>query len=884
VTISWQVENGDLGTLTERIAVNIPIDASSNRGPITFSIIAGRLPRGLRLDPIVQHDSSVSTLRIIGSPAEVKTFVTSKFVIRADDGTDIEDRTFSLSVDGSDAPIWITREGFLNVGQGKSYFVLDNARVDFQLEAEDPDIVAGDTLEYYIGPMGGELPPGLSLSKSGKITGFTDPIFSIESINKGSGAYDTASFDTTPLDKLEARPNGFDTFTYDILTFDYNEPSNTPRRLSRSYTFVVTVTDGRNETKRLFRMWVVTEEFLKSDNSIVQVDTNVFTADSSSNRVPLWITPSNLGRQRANNYLTIYLDVYRAPGIAGSLVYFLETTNPDDGSPSVLPPGMFIDQLTGEIAGRIPYQAAVTKNYKFTINAVNFLTESLSASYTLVGNWSASITYTANQAVVYEGFVYIAQEENRNRVPTEYPDTWTSSVSTSKKTFTISLIGEIESAIEWLTDSDLGSIEPNKPSTVSVEAQSLLYGNTTSYELISGTLPPGLTLSGSGILQGKVKQFADSKGPGLTRFYEKIDSATVDSAASRSFNVTFDSEQTSFDNQFKFVIRARDASRFAQSDKQFILKVNSVTNKTFSNLYAKALQPKNKRLLWFNFITDSNIFRPEDIFRYGDVNFGVQSELKILMYAGIETVDAVNFVQAMSRNHYRKKIRFGDVRYSKAKDPITQETIYEVVYIEIRDEKTNSKGKSISSVVNLDNRINSPIIVSYDAIKVDSNIPFVSDRDHQRLFPNSIKNMRNRIKELGERDRSYLPLWMRSLQDNNSFESGFVEAVPLCYAKPGSAQSIIDRINIKTSVASRGEWISTNSYNVDDTVSYKGSVYTCAIAATAGQRPDISPNIWSKNFNFNQLDFEIDRYLIDILGDEIENKYLAFPQIGEKLP
>lgn len=884
MTISWNVENGELGTLTERIGVNIPIEASSDRGPITFSLIAGRLPRGLRLDPIVQTDSTTSTLKIIGSPAEVKTYTTNKFVIRADDGTDIEDRTFSISIDGSDAPQWITKEGFLNVGQGKAYFVLDNAFVDFQLEAVDPDVVAGDVLEYYIGPLGGELPPGLTLTRDGKITGFTDPIFSIESVNKGSGAYDTASFDTTPLDKLESRPNGFDTFNYDNFTFDYNEASATPRRLSRSYTFVVTVTDGRNETKRLFRMWVVTEEFLKSDNSIVQVDTNVFTSDSSSNRVPLWITPSDLGRHRANNYLTIYLDVYQAPGIAGSLVYFLETTNPDN-SASVLPPGMAIDQNSGEIAGRIPYQAAVTKNYKFTVNAVNFLTEVLSSSYTLTGSWSATVTYVINQAVVYEGFVYICISENRNRTPSEYPDFWLSSVSTSKKTFTISLIGEIESAIEWLTDDDLGTVEPNKPSTVAVEAQSLLYGKTTSYELISGILPPGLELTGSGLIKGKVKQFADFQGPGLTRFYEKVDSATVDSVASRSFNVTFDGETTSFDNRFKFTIRARDASRFAQSDKEFTLTVSSSTNKTFSNLYVKALQPKKKRLLWFNFITDSNIFRPDEIYRYGDTNFGVQSELKMLVFAGIETVEAVKFVQAMSRNHYRKKLRFGDVRYSKAKDSETQETIYEVVYVEVLDEKENNQGKSISATVNLDDKINSPVIVSYDSIRIDSNIPLVSDRDHQRIFPNSFRNMRSRIKSLGERDRTYLPLWMRSLQDNKSFESGFVKAIPLCFAKPGSAQKIIDRINIKTRVSSRGEWSPTSFYNIDDTVYWKGDIYTANISnGNSNFGPDTRPDVWIKNFNFNQLDFEIDRYLIDVLSDEIVNKYLAFPQIGEKLP
>lgn len=883
MTISWKVENGEIGNLTERLSVVIPIDASSDRGPITFSLIAGRLPRGLRLDPVVQHDSTTSTLKIIGSPAEVKTFTINKFVIRASDGTDIEDRTFSLGIDGSDAPVWITREGFINVGQGKAYFVLDNAFVDFQLEASDPDVVAGDVLEYYIGPLGGELPPGLTLTRDGRITGYTDPIFSIESVNKGSGAYDTASFDTTPLDKLEARPNGFDTFNYDNYTFDYNEPSNTPRRLSRSYTFVVTVTDGRNETKRLFRMWVVTEEFLKSDNSIVQVDTNVFTADASSNRVPLWITPSDLGRHRANNYLTIYLDVYQTQGLGGSLVYFLESLNPDS-SASTLPPGMEIDQSTGEIAGRIPYQAAVTKNYKFTINAVNFLTNVLSSSYNLVGSWSAAVTYAVNQAVVYEGFVYICLQENRNRIPVEYPDFWLSSVTNSKKTFNISLIGEIESAIEWITDRNLGTVEPNKPSTVAVEAQSLLYGKTTSYELIAGNLPPGLELSGSGIIQGKVKQFADSSGPGLTRFYEKIDSATVDSVASRSFNVTFDSNTTTFDNNFKFTVRARDASRFAQSDKEFILAVTSITNKTFSNLYVKALQPKKKRLLWFNFITDSNIFRPEEIYRYGDPNFGVQPELKMLVFAGVESLEAVKFVQAMSRNHYRKKLRFGDVRYSKAKDPVTQEIIYEVVYVEVRDEKENDQGKTISSTIELSDKINSPVIVSYDAIRVDSDIPFVSDRDHQKIFPNSFKNMRSRIKSIGERDRTFLPLWMRSLQDDKSYESGFVKAIPLCFAKPGSAQKIIDRINIKTRIASRGEWAANSTYNIDDTVSYRGAIYTANYTNNGSITPDQRPEVWTKNFDFNQLDFEIDRYLIDVLDGEINNKYLAFPQIGEKLP
>ena len=105
----------------------------------------------------------------------------------------------------------------------------------------------------------------------------------------------------------------------------------------------------------------------------MQVDTNLFQADASSYRVPLWITESDLGRFRANNYVTIYLDVYDPPSLSGTISYFLLDTNPD-GSASQIPPGMSLDTITGEIAGRVPYQAAITKTYQFTMQAVSFPT------------------------------------------------------------------------------------------------------------------------------------------------------------------------------------------------------------------------------------------------------------------------------------------------------------------------------------------------------------------------------------------------------------------------------------------------------------------------------------------------------------------------------
>ena len=871
--ITWITPAGSLGIITERVIQDIQVEASSDVGPITFTVIAGNLPRGLRLNAAVNFVNPISTCFLQGSPSEVKKFTTSRFVIRADDGVDIEDRTFNLSVDGSDIPQWITKEGFLQVGEGNTFFVLDNSYVEYQLSATDTDLTAGDVLEYYLTPLGGQLPPGLSLSSTGLISGFTDPIFALEYSGFPSGGYDTAPLDVTPLDFIEARSNGFDSFLFDNQTYDYNEPSRVPRRLSRIYNFVVSVTDGIHTVNRLFKIFVVTEEFLQSDNSIVQVDTNVFTSDSSNARRPLWITESNLGRLRANNYVTIFLDVYDPPSLDGSISYFLLPTNYGiyrlistgeiikDGTyeisgvfpffpranfkttnesqwetispetPSVVPPGLELDSNTGEFAGKVPYQAAITRTYNFTMLAVNYPSSLSNATFTLVGDWNAFTVYQKNDAVRFDGLIYISLVTNLGRVPPENEAFWLKGVSTSAKQFTVEIIGEIDGAIEWLSPSDLGTIKPNQASQLFVEARSLKYGGRVVYNLTSGRLPTGLAFLPTGLIEGKVRQFSDSTSLGLTRFYDVIGNE-------RNFDITFDGGTTTFDRKFTFEITARDSANVAESTKSFSFTVLTDNVITFANLYVKAFQEKSKRLAWYDFITDATIFNSNEIYRYGDPNFGIQTEIKMLVYAGIESVEAVKYVQAMSRNHNNKRLLFGDLKVAVAKDPVTQQTLYETIYVEIVD-SMEKNGQSIRSTIELANDIESKVLISYDAIKVDSDIPFVSDSDHQRVFPNSIKNMRKRIQNVGERDREFLPLWMRSIQDSGTFETGYVKALVLCYTKPDQSANIVSRIKNK---------------------------------------------IRTEGFDFKLFDFTADRYVIDIINGEIEDKYLAFPQRGEKLP
>jgi hypothetical protein len=858
MSLTWVTPAGSLGSINERDIQNISLSATSTSGTVVYSLQAGGLPRGLRFE-----NNSIK-----GTPLEVKKTTISRFVVRAFDGVEKKDRTFSISVEGSDNPSWATKEGLLPVGPNSTYFVLDNDKVDFQLIALDPDIPAGDKIDYYIPYNGGELPSGLTLSKTGRISGFTDPIFALD-YKIYSGNFDLNLFDAAPYD-LGARPvNGFDSFTFDDRVFDYFDENNFPRRLTRYYQFTVAASDGINETRRTFQIFVVSEDFLRSDNTIMQVGTGIFRADNTYIRNPIWITESNLGLRRANNYVTLYLEVFDPPSLPGYISYKVETINPEFkgvttrlardndsfievvisadskgeygiprknqkfavsnvydftdstlgtytiteveklnpspdiksnhryriftdpnitarisldseiifGSPSNVPPGLEIDTITGEMVGTLPYQPRITKNYTFTVTA------------------------TANY-----------NSGTRASTP---------------RTFTLSVIGEIESGIEWISERLLGGISPNKDSQLYVEAESKLRGGLVLYSLVSGNLPPGLKLLSTGEIIGKVNQIGSESKVGLTRFFD------WDGSSPKDFNVTFDSALTTFDKNYTFVIGAKDIFNYTESSKTFQISISSIADVVYSNMYFKVLQKKSKRDTWNDFISDNTIFLPEKIYRYGDPAFGVQDELKMLAYAGIESEMSETFVQALSRNHYKKRFTFGNVKKAVGKDQITQEIIYEVVYVDIIDPLIKN-GKSISRTVELPNIINSPVLISQNSVKIDSDIPFVSDSDHQRVFPNSIKNMRSRIKAIGQRDRTYLPLWMRSIQENGFVEPGFVSAIPICFVKPGNADEIILRIN-------------------------------------------------NSGFDFKNIDFEVDRYIIDSIDGIIEDKYLVFPQRGEKV-
>lgn len=1024
-------ENGVIKTTTlfperQSISITLPLNSSENLEELTVSLISGRLPSGLR----IAFDSLLDAWTIKGSPFEVSRTTKFTFVLRAEKDSEVSDRTFSMTIEGADAPRWITPgedpelvirdfnlteefgvgtviryndkqylvlktvvgvqppnsefyqlftepSGQLPVGPytirtstishikrtnnictiiteyphnflwgnivdivcddstfsinnvellqpsilpgetenqynerlryeivykrsgaNKSLspavgsvtlknkpltFVLDNSLVDFQLQAVDTDLTAGDQLEFFIADGDGQLPPGLTLDSNGRIHGIVDPILSLD-LTAREGFYDTNLFDAYPYD-FGTRPNISDPNFLDVIT---------PKKLNRNYEFIVSVTDGETVSRRKFRIFVVGDDFLRADNTIMQVGNGAFTADSTYLRAPIWLSASNLGVRRANNYVTILLDTFDPNPAIGPVKYELRTLNPDL-TPSVLPDGLFLDTATGEIFGFVPYQPAITKEYTFTLDAVKYDKEDLSeVEVTIVVGQDAVVgqnflrisplnredvdliigdtirigpsVYTIDsyisQRVIGGEFAEIKLKENLLTnvidgliIRKNYFVSSSTEFSTqrSSKTFTIATLGEVDSVINFLTDPNLGDIRPSYPSLLKVEAVTSVPNAILRYTIVDGNLPAGLTLSENGNIIGKVNQFRNNSVSGFTLFDGGL--------------TTFDGNTTTTDRVYRFVINAQDQYRFSSVNREFFLRVGTTDLTLYSNIYTKPLPKKEKRDLFYSFINDTTIFTPDKVYRLGDPEYGIQTDLKMLIYAGIESKEIDRYISAISKNTKRRRFRLGDVKKAIAKLQGKDEILYEVIYLEVFDDYENSKG-SAQLKVKLPNKSNSPVKInqtkrdpvtgtlgtvsngatSYEnaviqgkmnqqafdrfspvttPITIDSGNVHASGNDLEYVYPSSITNVRKNISTVGITENDFLPLWMTTSQDKRTAATGFIKAIPICYCKPGEGAFILE-------------------------------------------------NIKNSKFDFKQLDFEIDRFIIDSDINQVQETYLKF--------
>jgi hypothetical protein len=495
-------------------------------------------------------------------------------------------------------------------------------------------------------------------------------------------------------------------------------------------------------------------------------------------------TITDVFKDTVNNHWVITV------GDGGLPVFLSDNTLVYFGSLSMLPPGMQFDQSTGEVFGIIPYQPAITLTYMFSIKATRYTEKAESAS--------------------------------------------------SIRTFTVDIIGEIDSTINWITPSTLGSISAEYISMMYLQAVTTIPDTTMLYRITSGKLPPGITLNLNGELIGKVNQFAEPGKDGLTRFYD--DPPQVGS----KIYTTLDGDSTTVDKSYVFTVEARDILGFSAISRIFTLEVDTPNDRKFSNIFVKPFLKLNQRQIFKDFINDPQVFDITAIYRPEDPNFGIQTELKMLVYAGIETKSAAAVVGMAGRNHKIKRFKFGEIKKAIAYEPATFNALYEVVYLEVLDPL--EKGKKYLPNVISTSYSQVPVTVDQNNqyrkgpfdinladwhppdpfhVTADRSDMFAGDPYTGARFPSSLALWRNRIKALGIKDRNFLPLWMRSIQEGSVQELGYVKAIPLCFCKVGRADDIL--LNIK--------------YN---------------------------------NFNFKQIDYTIDRYIIDQVTGYSNDKYIVF--------
>ena len=335
-----EVVNSTQFTLATTEFSTTPISLNTETGTMTaefrqhvyFSIQAGALPSGIQIADnglIIGVPKAVASIQ--GVPTQVAEDVTSKFTVRGYTKTRtglvdrISDRTFSLTVTGQDTPEWVTPAGQL----AQEY---DGQQIT-PIQVEYTDVDPTDTV--YVTLKAGSLPPGLSISLTGLITGFITPLSPVSA---------TAGFSR-------------DGQGYSIYPFDFST-----RSVNTNYEFVLELSDGKSSNLRTFSIFVYSKDSMTADTTDITADNTFVTADVSPVRTPFIVSPAagSIGIIRSDNFYAVQfvgLDLDGDP-VTYSIGY-------DVGEAHL--PGLTLDPGTGWLYGFIPNLGLTDNTYNFYI-------------------------------------------------------------------------------------------------------------------------------------------------------------------------------------------------------------------------------------------------------------------------------------------------------------------------------------------------------------------------------------------------------------------------------------------------------------------------------------------------------------------------------------
>jgi hypothetical protein len=661
----WITPPGSLGTIAEGLFYQIPLLAYEPElsETVYYKLIAGELPPGIQCEAtglIAGVPGAIANVQ--GVPQEVNRDVTSKFAVRAYTKKYIggqqvvdrlADRTFTITVTGPDAPKFTTAAGTI-----ATYF--DGSQIlglQITYTDEDPQEI------IVIRLISGQLPPGLTLSTQGLISGFIAP--------------DTSSNAT----------------------------------VATTYEFVLEITDGVNSDLRTFNIVVYNRNTMTADNTTLTSDNTFVTADVTPVRTPILLTPQgSIGTVKNDNFFAFQ---FEGIDLDGNSFRYVLTPGSD------LVPGLTLDSESGWFYGYIPNLGLTENVYDFQI-----------------------------QVFKLDDPVFISPAYS----------------------YSLTVTGDINGEIRWLTPSNLGTIVNGATSTLYVEAVNRS-GLFLQYQLLSGSdssLPQGLQLLSSGEIAGRCS----------------FDTFVLDSGAT-TFDVTAQngiSQPTTFDLLFSFVVQVYSLNGVVNVTRTFTITVIRRYQTPYNNLYVQAMPPEDDRALINSLLQNSDVFVPDLIYRPTDLNFGVATRVIYQHAFGLTATTLEDYYSSLYENHYWKNLVLGNIEVAQAQNS-AGEVIYEVVYSRVIDNLLNDAGQSVSKEVNL-------------AFAIDN----VDSTEISTVFPNSLINMRDQVIDTVGQVGNVLPDWMLSKQKDGRV-LGFTPAWVIAYVKPGRGQQIA--YNIRTQFGSQ---------------------------------------------------------------------------------
>lgn len=411
-----------------------------------------------------------------------------------------------------------------------------------------------------------------------------------------------------------------------------------------------------------------------------------------------------------------------------------------------------------------------------------------------------------------------------------------------RQLYTLTILGDLNNRIDWVTATDLGSIVSGTVSDLSIEAVSTL-GKTVIYELTPNAthrLPQGLILTRNGLISGRVS-------------FELfgLDSGTT----------TLDKDKTTFDQTYRFSATARDITTSTSATKEFTIKVRAFTKIPYEDLYLKALPTVEQRALFSDIVNDTSIFPIEKIYRSEDPYFGISKSIRSLFLPGLSPSTLAEYIQAASTNHFSKRFLFAGIKTAQVLDE-NFNVKYEVVYLQL-----DSENDIETSLFTHANEIGPSDVINLSGV-IENAYFDQQGNAYTTAYPNSTQNMESMIiGQIGYENKGALPDWMTSRQADGR-QLGFVHAVVLAYTKPGESNLIAYRLKQREFNFNSIDF-TVDRYHLDNKYSENYDISANAFVTSTETTFDRYPSLSSTITNVGTVDFASTSPF-----EEINNRYL----------